>query len=73
MLLEVDKGADHSEFLQPVTGGIEADESSIYACCREIFEETGLQINPEQLELVIKSYEVYIPKEVMKVSKDVLF
>ncbi|WP_433944934.1 NUDIX hydrolase [Paenibacillus sp. SN-8-1] len=71
LLLEVDKGEDHLSFLQPVTGGIEAGESSTYACCREIFEETGLQVKPDQLELIIKNYEVYIPREELKIIKDV--
>ncbi|CAM3150835.1 NUDIX domain-containing protein [Paenibacillus sediminis] len=71
LLLEVDKGEDHPKLLQPVTGGVEAGESSINASCREIFEETGLQINPDQLELKVKDYEVYIPNEKLKIMKDV--
>ncbi|EJP25165.1 NUDIX domain-containing protein [Streptococcus anginosus] len=31
-------------FWQPITGGIENGESSEIACIREIFEETGLEI-----------------------------
>ncbi|RUT28027.1 NUDIX domain-containing protein [Paenibacillus zeisoli] len=70
LLLEVKKGKRNPNFLQPVTGGIVAGESSILAACREINEETGLKLQPNQLELIIKDYEVYIPEEELKIMKD---
>lgn len=36
-------------FWQPITGGIENGESSEIACIREIFEETGLEIELTEL------------------------
>ena len=36
-------------FWQPITGGIENGESSEIACIREIFEETGLEIELTKL------------------------
>ena len=36
-------------FWQPITGGIESDESPEIACIREIFEETGLEIELTKL------------------------
>ena len=36
-------------FWQPITGGIEKGESSEIACIREIFEETGLEIELTKL------------------------
>lgn len=36
-------------FWQPITGGIESDESPEAACIREIFEETGLEIELTEL------------------------
>ena len=36
-------------FWQPITGGVENGESSEIACIREIFEETGLEIELTKL------------------------
>ncbi|USB33398.1 NUDIX domain-containing protein [Paenibacillus sp. YPG26] len=71
LLLEVDKGKGHPKFLQPVTGGIEPGENSLIAVCREIYEETGLHVRPNELEQIINGYQVYIQEELLKIIKDV--
>ena len=40
---------EQRSFWQPITGGIENGESSEIACIREIFEETGLEIELTKL------------------------
>ena len=40
---------EQRSFWQPITGGIESDESPEAACIREIFEETGLEIELTEL------------------------
>lgn len=47
LLLEV-KTQD-LQFWQPVTGGIEQDETAEEAAIREIWEETGLKINRQSI------------------------
>ena len=47
LLLKVKSG--QLSFWQPITGGIESDESPEAACIREIFEETGLEIELTKL------------------------
>lgn len=47
LLLKVKSG--QLSFWQPITGGIENGESSEIACIREIFEETGLEIELTKL------------------------
>ena len=49
-------------FWQPITGGIENGESSEIACIREIFEETGLEIELTKL-LQVGHYTVVIDEE----------
>lgn len=36
-------------FWQPVTGGIESGETAADACCREVWEETGIALDPAGL------------------------
>ena len=43
--------ASGGEFWQPVTGGIEHGEEPIAAAAREVFEETGNKVEPEDLGL----------------------
>jgi len=46
LLLHVPISKDSSvPFWQPITGGIEENESPLKACIREVVEETGLIIN----------------------------
>ena len=42
------------ELWQPVSGGIEADETPQDACVRETQEETGLSIAPDDLTCVLQ-------------------
>ena len=50
LLLHVPISKDSSvPFWQPITGGIEENESPLEACMREVVEETGLIINEHDL------------------------
>ena len=49
-------------FWQPITGGIENGESSEIACIREIFEETGLEIELTKL-LKISHHTVVVDED----------
>lgn len=53
---------EQRSFWQPITGGIESDESPEAACIREIFEETGLEIELTEL-LQISHHTVVIDKD----------
>ena len=59
-LLKVKSG--QLSFWQPITGGIENGESSEIACIREIFEETGLEIELTKL-LKISHHTVVVDED----------
>ena len=54
-------------FWQPITGGIENGESSEIACIREIFEETGLEI--ELTELLQVGHHTVVVDEDLTILK----
>ncbi|AGU83307.1 NUDIX hydrolase [Streptococcus anginosus] len=54
-------------FWQPITGGIENGESSEIACIREIFEETGLEI--ELTKLLKIGYHTVVVDEDLTILK----
>lgn len=60
LLLKVKSG--QLSFWQPITGGIENGESPEAACIREIFEETGLEIELTEL-LQIGHHTVVIDED----------
>ncbi|MEZ7569916.1 NUDIX domain-containing protein [Streptococcus anginosus] len=60
LLLKVKSG--QLSFWQPITGGIENGESSEIACIREIFEETGLEIELTKL-LKISHHTVVVDED----------
>ena len=60
LLLKVKSG--QLSFWQPITGGIESDESPEAACIREIFEEAGLEIELTEL-LQIGHHTVVIDED----------
>ena len=60
LLLKVKSG--QLSFWQPITGGIESDESPEAACIRETFEETGLEIELTEL-LQIGHHTVVIDED----------
>lgn len=53
---------EQRSFWQPITGGIESDESPEAACIREIFEETGLEIELTKL-LKISHHTVVVDED----------
>lgn len=62
LLLHVPISKDSSvPFWQPITGGIEENESSLEACIREVVEETGLIINQQNVIGWQETIRVNIP------------
>lgn len=62
LLLHVPISKDLSvPFWQPITGGIEENESPLKACVREVVEETGLIINEQNLISWKETIRVNIP------------
>jgi len=62
LLLHVPISKDSSvSFWQPITGGIEGNESPLKACVREVVEETGLIINEQNLIGWKETIRVNIP------------
>ncbi len=59
LLLKCPETARHKEYWQPVTGGIEQGEDRFAACLREIREETGVEVEPSSLKLLLDGYRVY--------------
>jgi len=61
----------HDEYWQPVTGGRGPDESGVQACLREVREETGVDLDPEQLEVVIPEFIFCIPEARIELRKPI--
>lgn len=61
----------HDEYWQPVTGGRGSDEPCLQACLREVREETGVILAPEQLEIVIPEFSFCIPEARIELRKPV--
>jgi dATP pyrophosphohydrolase len=47
-------------FWQPVTGGIEGNESALEACLREVLEETGILLDAEEVREIANGIAVTI-------------
>ena len=54
-----------------MTGGRSQDESCLQACLREVKEETGLLLGPEQVEIVIPEFSFCIPNARLELRKPV--
>lgn len=50
----------YPDFNQPLTGGLKLKEKPINGCIRELFEETGRKIKPNDLILVKENFMVQI-------------
>lgn len=61
----------HDEYWQPVTGGRGLDEPCVAACLREVEEETGVVLAPEQLEVVIPEFSFCIPDARIELRKPI--
>lgn len=59
LLLKCPETSRHKEYWQPVTGGIEHGEDNMTACLREIKEETGIVVEPDDVTLLLEGYRVY--------------
>lgn len=61
----------HNEYWQPVTGGRTPEEPCINACLREVEEETGVVLSPEQIEIVIPEFTFCIPEARIELRKPI--
>lgn len=61
----------HEEYWQPVTGGRAPDEPCVAACLREVAEETGVELEAEQLEVVIPEFSFCIPDARIELRKPI--
>ena len=68
LLLTVPAEGGRPAFNQPVTGGLEGAETPLEGCVREIREETGLRVKPEELKLIREGYTVPI-SDTLQISK----
>lgn len=71
LLLKCPKTDRHDEYWQPVTGGVEKDEDKVYACIREVKEETGIELKPADLVKLIDNFTFCIPDEKIELQKPV--
>jgi len=60
LLLLAPETHSHPEYYQPVTGGIEVGETPLEACVREVWEETGMQMDPSYIQLVRDNFRIVI-------------
>jgi dATP pyrophosphohydrolase len=71
LLLRCPATSRHEEYWQPVTGGRIAGELPDAACVREVEEETGVKLVPEELELVIPRFSFCVPGTRLEIRKPV--
>lgn len=71
LLLRCPATHHHDEYWQPVTGGRAPEESGRAACVREVQEETGILLQPSQLEVVIPEFSFCIPNSRLELRKPV--
>lgn len=69
LLLKCPVTEKHGIYWQPVTGGVEPSESHEEACVREVREETGIEIFPDDLRTVAPFFRVEIPENDMDLRK----
>lgn len=61
----------HDEYWQPVTGGRDKNETCIHACLREVREETGQILHPDQVYVVIPEFSFCIPEARLELIKPI--
>ena len=72
LLLHVPISKDSSAtFWQPITGGVEENESPLKACMREIVEETGLIINEQ--DLICWTETILVDTPTLNIKKEFVF
>ena len=71
LLNKINKRNRAETFWQPVTGGIECDESPMEACLREVFEETGLFLQRRELKVLPTPVDVTLAADNRIIRKHV--
>jgi 8-oxo-dGTP pyrophosphatase MutT (NUDIX family) len=69
LLLHKPETNRHPAFWQPITGGIEAGESPLEACIREIKEEANFLVSGEDILDLNYKFEIYIEEYDMIIKK----
>ena len=69
LLLHKPRTFRHPAFWQPITGGIEFEETPIDACIREVKEETGLEIRREDIKDLNFQFEILIEESDLLIKK----
>lgn len=71
LLLKCPETDYHPVYWQPVTGGLDSDESNLDACVREVYEETGIQLAESAITKVIDHFVVPVPEKNFEIHKPV--
>ena len=69
LLLHKPKTYRHPAFWQPITGGIEKDETPIEACIREVNEEANLHMNVEIIKDLNYEFEISLKEDDLVIKK----
>lgn len=69
LLLHKPETERHPAFWQPVTGGIENNESPIEACIREVKEEANLYTNINSIKDLNYEFEIYLIEDDLVIKK----
>lgn len=70
LLLHKPETKMHPSFWQPVTGGIENTESPADACIREVYEETGINLTPDQVNDLDFHFEIKLKESDLLIKKN---
>ncbi len=73
LLNKVRKKHPEETYWQPITGGIEEDESPHEACVREVFEETGIFLTKHEIRMLPSPWEVPIDGENRIIRKHIFW
>ena len=71
LLLQCPETHRHRSYWQPITGGVEKNETPVQTCIREVVEETGLLIKSDKIITLIEQLIVFVEDENYELNKTV--